>query len=67
MWLRGSVAVAVAQAGSCSSDLTPSLGTFIYRRCSPKKQKNIYLLENTCSLSFPYLPNADTFHIYNLI
>ena len=27
MWLRSGVAVAVAQAGSCSSDMTPSLGT----------------------------------------
>ena len=26
-WLRSHVAVAVAEAGSCSSDLTPSLGT----------------------------------------
>ena len=33
------VAVAVAQAGSCSSNLTPSLRISICRRCSPKKQK----------------------------
>jgi len=33
------VAVAVAEAGSYSSDLTPSLGTSIYHGCGPKKQK----------------------------
>ena len=27
------------QAGSCSSDLTPGLGTSICLRCSPKKKK----------------------------
>ena len=31
--------MAVAQAGSCSSDLTHSLGTSIYCGCSPKKNK----------------------------
>ena len=39
MQLRPSIAVAVVQAGSCSSNLTPSLGTSICPRCSPKKQK----------------------------
>ena len=33
------VAVAVAVAGSCSSDSTPSLGTSICHRCGPKKTK----------------------------
>ena len=33
------VAVAVAWAGSCSSDLTPSLGTSICCQCGPKKKK----------------------------
>ena len=33
------VAMAVAWAGSCSSDLTLSLGTYICRGCSPKKKK----------------------------
>ena len=37
--LVSSVAVAVAYASSCSSDLSPSLGTSICRRCSPKKKK----------------------------
>ena len=42
MRLGSGVAVAVVQAGSCSSDLTPTLGTSICRRCgpleTPKKQ-----------------------------
>ena len=33
------MAVAVAVAGSCSSDLTPRLGTSICHKCSPKSQK----------------------------
>ena len=38
--LRSGVAaaVAVAQAGGYSSDSTPSLGTSLCRRCSPKEQ-----------------------------
>lgn len=31
--------VAVAAAGRCSSDMTPSLETSICRTCGPKKQK----------------------------
>ena len=38
MWLQYGVAVAVVEAGSYSSNLTPSLETSICRRCSPKKQ-----------------------------
>ena len=37
--VRSGVAVAVAVASSYSSDLTPSMGTSICRRCSPKKAK----------------------------
>ena len=37
--LGSGVAVAVVQIGSYSSDWTPSLETFICRRCDPKKQK----------------------------
>ena len=36
--LRSSTVVAVALAGSCSSSLTPSLGTSICHRCGPKKR-----------------------------
>ena len=39
MQLGSCVAVAVVQIGSCSSDLTSSLGTFICHECGPKKQK----------------------------
>ena len=39
-WVKGShVAVAVAQASSYSSNLTPSLGTCICRRYGYKKQE----------------------------
>ena len=37
MWPGSCIAVAVA--GSCSSDLTPSLGISICCKCGPKKQK----------------------------
>ena len=39
MRLGSLVAVAVVQAGSCSSDLNPSLGTSMCHRCGPKKTK----------------------------
>ena len=39
MWLGSGVAVAVAKAGSCSSDLTPSLGTSKCHWWGPKKKK----------------------------
>ena len=38
MQLRSCIAVAVAQAGSCSSYLTPHLGTRVCRGCDPKKK-----------------------------
>ena len=37
--LRSGVSVAVAQASSCSSDSTPSLGTSVCRGCGPKRTK----------------------------
>lgn len=39
MKLRSCVAVAVEEAGSCSSNMTPSLGTSICYRYGPKKQE----------------------------
>ena len=39
--LGSGVAVAVAVASSCSSNLTPGLGTYMCRRCSPKKTKKV--------------------------
>ena len=46
LWCRSQVllgslvAVAVGEAGSCSSYSTPSLGTSICYRCSPKSEKS---------------------------
>ena len=40
MQLGSGIAVAVVQAGSYSSSLTPSLGTSICCGCVPKKTKN---------------------------
>ena len=39
MRLRSGVAVAVVQAGSCSFDLTLSLGNSTCCRCGPKKER----------------------------
>ena len=39
IWLRSHVAVEAAQAGSCRSNSTPSGGTSICPRCSPKKKR----------------------------
>ena len=39
--LRSGMVMAVAQAGNYSSDLTPSLGTSICYRYSPKNKKKI--------------------------
>ena len=36
-WLGSGAAVAVVEAGGCSSDSTPSLGTSVCRGCGPKK------------------------------
>ena len=40
--LRSAVVVAVAVAGSCSSNLTPGLGTSICYGCGSKKKKRYY-------------------------
>ena len=37
MWLRSGVGVALAEAESCNSNLTPSLETSICHKCGPKK------------------------------
>ena len=48
MWLRPHVAVAVVQACSCRSSVTPSPGTYIsHRWCHKKKEK--YHNQNTCT------------------
>ena len=38
-WLGSGIAVAEAYSGSCSSNLTLSLGTSISHRCGPKKKQ----------------------------
>ena len=43
MQLRSRVAVAVVEAGNCSSDSTPSLGTSMCREGGPKKTNEINL------------------------
>ena len=43
-WLRSGVAVAVVEAGSCSSDSTPSLGTSICCGYGPKKTEDKKIL-----------------------
>ena len=54
-WLRSGVAVALAWAGSYSSDSTPSLGTTICQGCGPKRTK-------TKQIDFlNLLKNANTF------
>ena len=48
MWLGFHVAVAVAQAGSCSSDSTPSPGTSIgCRYGSKEKKKKLFKMVTT--------------------
>ena len=39
-WLRSCVGVVVVQAGSCSSDSAPILGTSTCHKCNPKKERN---------------------------
>ena len=46
MWLRSVVAVAVVEGSSCSSNLTPRLGTSICHVCGPKKTKKMFLNNN---------------------
>ena len=55
--LRSGIAMAVAQAGSYSSDSAPSLGTSICRGCGtkkrPKKKKTHVFKYSVCSMHFP--------------
>ena len=50
--------MAVVQAGSCSSNLTPSPGTCICRRCGPnKKKKKIYIYQRQATVWEKILQN----------
>ena len=61
MQLGSSVAVAMVQAGSYRSDLTPNLGTSICRGCTPKKKnppqkrtnKGVKFVNNFFSYFYP--------------
>ena len=53
-WVGSAVAVAVAQAGSCSLDLIPTLGTSICCGYSPKKQISLFLSIYNCYSLFLY-------------
>ena len=55
MWLGSGVAVAVVWAGSCNSDLSPSLGTSICHRCSPKKMQKRKKVSNIFFSLLSYL------------
>ena len=52
MWLRSRVAVVLAWTGHYSSDLTPSLGTSIRPRCSPRKDQK---KKKVCILGVPFV------------
>ena len=60
MWLGSGITVAVAKAGSCSSDLSPSLGTFTCHRCGPNTKKinrgkcQIYLKKKRNHIKFVF-------------
>ena len=70
--LGSHIAVAVAVAGSCGSNWTPSLGTSICCRCGPKKRKKkveVYLIDNVSddfqqSDSVLYIHTHTHMHIY---
>ena len=54
MRLRSDVAISVAVAGSCSSDLTPSLGTSICHRCAlPRKKEGVCVCVCVCVRNIP--------------
>ena len=54
MQLGSRVAVAVAKASGCSSDSTPSLGTFICCGCSPKNNNHKNNKQIITTLSLPH-------------
>ena len=60
-WLRSGIAVAVVQAGSCSFNSTPSLGTSICHRCGPKKMTK----KKKKNLSLPLLTSVHALNHMN--
>ena len=67
-WLRSCAAVAGAQAGSCSSDLTPSLGISICCQCGPEKQqqqqKNLLIASLFFIFHSHYTPSSSSCHYF---
>ena len=64
MWLGSWVAMAVVQASSYSSNLTPSLGTSICRRCGPKKEKKNVFLLGSLLFTYPFFFFFLFLHLY---
>ena len=62
-WLGSCVAVAVGYAGSCSSDLTPSLGTSRCHRCGHKNKQTKNRYTSICRLFFQegYIRSGNNF------
>ena len=58
MWFGFGIAVAVVSAGSCSSNLTLSLGTRICLTCSPKKKREEEWIAKHCLISIPDKPHT---------
>ena len=67
MQLGSHVAVAVVQAGSCSSDSTPRLGPSTCGRCSPKRTKKKKKKKRLCHCIKKYFSNCHTFPIIKII
>ena len=63
MWLGSGVAMAMVQSGSCSSDLTPSLGTSICCTCSSKKTEKKGGVGREC-IEYIFLFKKITLHLF---
>ena len=64
---RVAVTVAVAEAGSCSSDLTPSLGTSISYVFGPKKQNKTKLTFMKDSFLISDLRVSDIYRVWLML
>ena len=60
MWLRSHVAL---EAGSCSSDLTHSLGTSICHRCSPKRKEKRTKLKQRGKITLRPVSREESEHL----
>ena len=55
MWLGSGVAVAVVQAGTCSSDLTPRPGNSICCRCGKRKKKKKIKTKKSVMITYVFI------------